>query len=34
MIIKTVRDKAHQQRLVEKWTAEIKGKFPNCLIDI
>jgi len=34
MMIKTDRDGAHRQRLVKKWTAEIKGKFPNCLIDI
>ena len=35
MIVKTDKGRADQQRrLVEKWTADIKDKFPNCVIDI
>jgi hypothetical protein len=33
MLVKTNNDTA-RQRLVKKWTAEIKDKFPNCVIDI
>jgi len=32
MLVKT--DKADQQQLIRKWTAEIKNKFPNCVISI
>ena len=32
MLVKT--DKADQQELIKKWTAEIRKKFPNRLIDI
>ncbi len=32
MILKT--DKNDQTQLVEKWTAEIRNKFPHCIIDI
>jgi len=34
MLIKTDKDKADQKQLIKKWTAEIKNKFPNCVIDI
>jgi len=34
MIVKTDKDKADQQRLIKKWVAEIRNKFPNCVIDI
>jgi hypothetical protein len=34
MIVKTDKDKATQKQLIKKWTAEIKRKFPNCVIDI
>lgn len=32
MIIKTKKDKASQRELIKKWTSEIKGKFPCCVI--
>gem|GEM_PF-2525892 len=34
MLIKTDKDKVDQKQLIKKWTAEIKNKFPNCVIDI
>lgn len=34
MIIRQDEEKTHQQWLVEKWTAEIKDKFPNCIINM
>jgi len=34
MIVKTDKDKANQQQLIKKWTAEIRDKFPSCVIDI
>lgn len=34
MLIKTDTDKADHQQLIKKWIAEIKNKFPNCIIDI
>lgn len=34
MIIKTNEDKADKQELIKKWTAKIKNKFPNCVIDV
>lgn len=34
MIIKSDMEKPDKQRLVKKWTAEIKYKFPYCVIDI
>lgn len=33
MLLKTDKDKTNQQ-LIEKWTAEIKNKFPNSVINI
>ncbi|MCW4026915.1 MAG: DUF3795 domain-containing protein, partial [Candidatus Bathyarchaeota archaeon] len=33
MIVKTGERKVNQQQIRE-WTAEIKGKFPSCIIDI
>ncbi len=32
MLLKT--DKADQAELIEKWTAEIRSKFPHCVIEI
>jgi hypothetical protein len=34
MLMKTDKDKANQQQLINKWTAEIRNKFPFCVIDI
>jgi len=34
MIVKTDKDKAHQPQLIRKWTAEIRNKFPSCVINI
>jgi len=34
MLVKTSNDKADRQQLIRKWIAEIKNKFPNCVIDI
>jgi hypothetical protein len=34
MIVKTDKDETDQQQLIKKWTAEIRNKFPNCVIDI
>jgi len=34
ILVKTGNDKADRQQLIRKWTAEIKNKFPNCVIDI
>ncbi len=33
MLIKTDKDKTNQQ-LIRKWTAELKNKFPTCIIEI
>lgn len=32
MLVKT--DKADQQQHIKKWTAEIRNRFPHCVIDI
>ena len=32
MLIKTDKEKTDQKPLIEKWTAEILDKFPNCII--
>jgi len=34
MMVKTGNDKADRQQLIKKWIAEIRNKFPNCVIDI
>jgi hypothetical protein len=34
MMVKTGNDKADQKQLIKKWTAEIKNKFPSCIIDV
>lgn len=33
MIIKTDKDKTDQNQLAKKWTADIRNKFPCCVID-
>ena len=32
MSVKTERDAASQEELIEKWTAELTNRFPHCLI--
>ena len=34
MTLKTDKDKEDRQQLIKKWTAEIKNKFPSCIVDI
>jgi len=32
MIVRTDKDKADQQRLIRKWTARIRNRFPDCVV--
>ncbi|NWG11892.1 DUF3795 domain-containing protein [Candidatus Bathyarchaeota archaeon] len=32
MLMKTDKDKADQQQLIEKWTEEVKDNFPHCIL--
>ena len=32
MMVKTEKDKADRQKLVKKWTATIRNRFPDCVV--